>query len=125
MAVAAFGFDPATPAMAASQPWDLLEAALQGERRALLDHDVDALMRSTAAKLEALAAVDGAPLPEGVRERVQQLSELNRANGELLARRRREVGWALRQLGRVDQAPSYNARGSAGNQLHSRILGVG
>lgn len=104
---------------------DLLEQALQGERRALLEHDIDALVRSTADKLRALRAVEAvAPSAESHR-RVFELSELNRANGALLARRRREVTWALRQLGRTENALAYDARGRTGGTIQARALGVG
>lgn len=103
---------------------DRLAEALAAERQALLDHDVDALLRSTRDKLEALRAVDAEPPPERASERVRALAELNRANGALLARRRREVNWTLRHLGRVDAAPGYDARGgNAGGSL-PRALAV-
>ncbi|MGE5865837.1 MAG: hypothetical protein ACM32J_12175, partial [Rhizobacter sp.] len=40
---------------------DSLEQALQAERRALLEHDVDALLNSTQAKLVALRPVASQP----------------------------------------------------------------
>ena len=43
-----------------AHPLDALEVALNEERRALLDHDVEALLRSTQAKLEALRAAEHA-----------------------------------------------------------------
>ena len=69
-----------------------------------------ALIRATGAKLEALRALEGAP-PVGEGEQLQELAERNRANGVLLSRRRREVNWALRQLGRTEDASAYDARG--------------
>jgi len=97
---------------------DRLAAALADERRALLDHDVELLMRSTGEKLAALRELEDA-VPQGQGERLAELAEANRRNGALLARRRREVNWALRHLGRAESAPAYDANGQA-QQLHAR-----
>lgn len=106
-------------------PLQALEDALQAERRALLEHDADALLRSTQAKLGALRQVEAQPLRAASMPRVQALSALNRANGVLLARRRREVGWALRHLGRVESAPVYDAGGRSALRPQARSLGMG
>jgi hypothetical protein len=97
---------------------DRLAAALADERRALLDHDIELLVRSTHEKLDALRRLE-ADLPGGRAERLSELSEANRSNGALLARRRREVNWALRHLGRAESAPAYDAQGQA-QQLQAR-----
>ncbi|MFC4729119.1 flagellar protein FlgN [Coralloluteibacterium thermophilus] len=110
--------------IASAASLDRLAEALAAERRALLEHDVDALLRATEAKLAALRAVEAEPQPADAGERVRALAELNRANGALLARRRREVTWALRHLGRVDAAPGYDARGVAGGGSLPRALAV-
>lgn len=89
-----------------------LSDALDAERAALVAHDVQALIRATGAKLDALRALDGTP-PLGQFERLRELAERNRANGVLLARRRREVNWTLRQLGRSEAAPSYDSKGQS------------
>ena len=52
-------------------------------------------------------------------ERLRELAERNRANGALLSRRRREVSWTLRQLGRSESASAYDAKGQS-QQLHTR-----
>lgn len=104
---------------------DALEQALQDERRALLENDAEALMRSTQAKILALRRAETAPPAQHEAPRVSALSELNRANGILLSRRRREVSWALRHLGRVESAGVYDAGGQAGTRPQSRCLGVG
>ena len=104
------------PAM--SEPLQRLSDALDVERQALVDHDVQALIRATSAKLEALRALEGTP-PLGHAERLQELAERNRANGVLLSRRRREVNWALRQLGRSEESSAYDAKGQS-NTLHTR-----
>lgn len=103
---------------------DDLASALEAERQALVGHDVDGLVRANEAKLAALRALENAPLGEVARERLAALSELNRANGALLARRRREVGWALRQLGRSESQPAYDARGRAGSTPRHRHFGA-
>jgi hypothetical protein len=115
---------PAAPT-ASLAALDSLEHALQAERAALLSHDVDALVNSTAAKLRALRQVESLPLGGDAPARVSALSELNRANSVLLARRRREVSWALRHLGRVDSTGVYDAAGQSGARPQVRCLGVG
>lgn len=104
---------------------DALEQALQDERRALLENDAEALMRCTQAKILALRSAESSPPAQHEAARVVELSELNRANGILLSRRRREVSWALRHLGRVESAGVYDAGGQAGSRPQSRCLGVG
>lgn len=113
------------PAVQAPDALDSLEHALQAERRALLEHDVDALLASTQAKLVALRQVESQPLREAARERVTALSELNRSNSVLLARRRREVSWALRHLGRLESTSVYDAGGQSSVRPQARCLGVG
>lgn len=102
-----------------------LEQALQAERLALLDHDVEALLQSTQVKLAAVRAVQALPPSAVAPERVRALSDLNQANHVLLTRRRREVGWALRHLGRVESAGVYDASGQSGVRPQARCLGVG
>ena len=109
----------------ASDPLDVLEQALQAERRALLAHDVDALLASTQAKLAALRRVEAQPPAADGPARVSALNELNRANGVLLARRRREIGWALRHMGRMESVGVYDAGGRTSARLHERHLGIG
>jgi|SRR5688572_16858875 hypothetical protein len=102
-------------------PLEALEHALHEERRALLEHDVDALLRSTQAKLVALRAAEAAGASGADAQRVLALSELNQANGALLARRRREVNWSLRHLGRLDADTVYDANGQSGAKAQSRL----
>ncbi|HEY4583607.1 MAG TPA: flagellar protein FlgN [Lysobacter sp.] len=116
--------DAATPAQA-GEALDALERALQEERQALLENDADALLRSTQAKLAALRRAESLQPGHAEAGRVMALSELNRANGILLSRRRREVSWALRHLGRVETAAVYDAGGRAGLRPQSRSLGMG
>lgn len=105
---------------------DQLAAALAEERRAILEHDVEALVRSTQEKLTALRALEAQP-PQGdaaFDARLRELSELNQANGALLARRRREVNWALRHLGRSESTGAYDAHGQTDTISRSRPLAV-
>jgi hypothetical protein len=104
---------------------DGLAAALAAERQALIDNNADQLVRANEAKLVALRAVEASPPPADAHERIAELAALNRANGALLARRHREVRWALRHLGRVEAAPSYSANGLLASQPRGRALGVG
>lgn len=108
----------------APHPLDALESALQAERRALLEHDVEALLRSTQAKLDALRAAERTAGAADA-ARVTELHELNRANAVLLARRRREVAWTLRHLGRAESTGVYDGTGHAGARAQSRWLGSG
>lgn len=109
------------------QPLEGLAAALAEERRAILEHDVEALIRSTQEKLDALrlleTAVQGAPSPE-IESRLSVLAQANQANGALLARRRREVNWALRHLGRSESAGAYDVHGQTSTVTATRPLAV-
>lgn len=104
---------------------DALEQALQDERRALLDNDAEALMRSTQNKIVALRRAESVLPGQAQAARVTALGVLNHANSVLLSRRRREVSWALRHLGRVESSGVYDAGGQAGMRPQSRCLGVG
>lgn len=106
-------------------PFEALERALNAERRALLEHDVDALLASTAAKLDALRRAETAAPDAATAERLTALRLLNQDNGVLLARRRREVTWALRHIGRVESTGVYDCNGQPGARPQARCLGVG
>jgi flagellar biosynthesis/type III secretory pathway chaperone len=106
-----------------TEPLQRLAMALEGERQALVHNDVPALVQATAEKLAALRELESAP-DMAYAERLRELAERNLANGRLLARRRREVNLALRQLGRSDATPGYNANGQTGHTLRQRSLAV-
>lgn len=106
-----------------SEPMQRLSDALDAERLALVAHDVQALIRATSAKLDALRTLDRAP-PMGESAELEVLAERNRANGVLLSRRRREVNWALRQLGRSEDAPAYDSKGQSQQLTARRPLAV-
>lgn len=100
-----------------------LALALADERDALIGGDADSLLRATREKLAALHALE-TDIDPGLAGRIAELAELNRANGALLARRRREVNWALRRLGRTESAPAYDASGGVEQVLNTRQLAV-
>jgi flagellar biosynthesis/type III secretory pathway chaperone len=102
---------------------DRLAQALADERQALLDNDINALMRSTQEKIGALKMLESGII-EDREGRLAELVEINRANGALLARRRREVNWALRHLGRTESSPAYDARGQASQSPVTREWAV-
>lgn len=108
------------------QSLERLTAALSEERRAILEHDVEALIRSTQEKLESLRSLENAaPIASAEFEtRLSALAEANHANGALLARRRREVNWALRHLGRSESAGAYDAQGQTNAVKTTRPLAV-
>ncbi|WP_240125269.1 flagellar protein FlgN [Thermomonas alba] len=106
-------------------PLDALEQALQAERRALLEHDVDALLQAAYAKLAALRDAERVAGPED-HARIQALQALNQANAVLLARRRREIAWTLRYLGRSEATGTYDMSGfTRSTYAGSRLLGCG
>lgn len=102
---------------------DRLALALADEREALIGGDAEGLLRATSEKLAALHALE-AGIEPALAGRIGELAELNRANGALLARRRREVNWALRCLGRAESAPAYDAAGGMEQARNTRQLAV-
>ena len=106
-----------------TEPLQQLATALEGERNALVHNDVTALVQATADKLAALRAMEQSP-PVGQGERLRELAERNLANGRLLARRRRGVNLALRQLGRSEAPSAYTASGHTGHIIRPRPLAV-
>lgn len=102
---------------------DALEAALHAERDALSGQDVEALLRSTEAKLQALRAAESATLGAADATRVAALAAYNRENGLMLARRRRAVAFALRQLGRGETV-GYDTRGQRAHGQWTRSIAI-
>lgn len=101
-----------------------LEQALQDERGALIENNVEALLRASDAKLNALRVLEADPSAAGFGERLALLAEMNRENGQLLSRRRRVVDWTLRQLGRQGNTSTYDAHGGVNTAPRGRALGV-
>ncbi|PKM05628.1 MAG: flagellar protein FlgN [Gammaproteobacteria bacterium HGW-Gammaproteobacteria-7] len=99
-----------------------LAQALEGERKALLENDAEALIAAGRSKLHSLQGLERIALSADLTERVAELAEFNRANGALLARRQREVRWALRHLGRIESAPAYDGRGQLHGETRARVL---
>lgn len=100
---------------------DMLDAALRAERAALLANDITALLRANQDKLAVLSALETEPPAPSLQPRIEALSELNRANGHLLARRRRIIDWALRHLGRTEAA-GYTAEGRSDVAVNGRRI---
>ncbi|MCK7595175.1 flagellar protein FlgN [Pseudomarimonas salicorniae] len=108
-----------------AQAIDALSYALEDERRALASNDAEALLDANRAKLSALQVLEGNPPPPESHQRLRELMDLNRANGNLLARRQREVRWALRHLGRTETASGYARDGRLSSVASGRALGIG
>lgn len=106
-------------------PLDTLEDALGKEREALLARDIPGLLETTHAKLQALKACEGCSIEEADATRVARLSEMNRENGVILARRRREVGFLMRTMGMLDEGSTYQANGATPVRPHLRYFGAG
>lgn len=102
-----------------------LESALRDERGALIENNIEALLRASEAKLGALRALESNPPASEHGARLAHLAEMNRENGQLLSRRRRVVDWTLRQLGRQPQSSVYDPHGSLTAATRARELGVG
>lgn len=100
-----------------------LARALSDERDALLAGDAGALLRATQDKLALLRELEQGNDP-ALAGRLSELAELNRANGALLARRRRELNWALRHMGRTESQPGYDASGGTTQAPRMRALAV-
>ena len=115
------GLGPGTP--------EWITPAAQAALDAGLDRDPEvraAIVRALASRLKEQVLTPrlkeaSAPVPEA---RLRELSEANQANGALLARRRREVNWALRHLGRSESSGAYDANGQTDVLRGSRPLAV-
>lgn len=101
-----------------------LESALRDERGALIENNVEVLLRASEAKLGALRVLEANPPSREYAAHLAQLAEMNRENGQLLSRRRRVVDWTLRQLGRQPQHNVYDPQGSLTSAPRARELGV-
>lgn len=104
---------------------DALAKALDDESVALARNDAERLLEANRAKLAALTELQGSPAPLESHDRLRELMERNRANGLLLARRQREVRWALRHLGRTEVSGSYARDGRLSSASSGRALGTG
>jgi flagellar biosynthesis/type III secretory pathway chaperone len=108
-----------------AQAIDALANALDDERQALASNDAEALLDANRAKISALQVLEGNPPPPESHERLRELMDRNRANGMVLARRQREVRWALRHLGRSETPSGYARDGRLSTASAGRALGIG
>lgn len=104
---------------------DALASALDAERDALGRNDAERLLEANQAKISALNVLEASPPPIESHSLLRELMERNRANGVLLARRQREVRWALRHLGRSEVSGSYARDGRFSSAAPGRALGTG
>ena len=109
--------------MSPEQALTALDRALDNERSALITSDAETLMEANQAKLAALRQLEALqPEPEW-HDQIRRLMERNRSNGVLLARRQREVRWALRHLGRSDTQAGYGTDGKLSFASKARSFG--
>ncbi|HEX6834506.1 MAG TPA: flagellar protein FlgN [Rudaea sp.] len=103
-------------------PLRALHETLTAERAALVANDADALVRLAETKLRNLRALTEAPasVREEFPDDLRALAGLNAANGALIARRRHETVWTLRQLGLYEGNTAYDARGGFGSSVRNR-----
>jgi len=99
-----------------------LDQALMDEYQALLNHDVGELIAATEHKLLALQRLEVNP-PIKQAHYFRELAQRNRTNGVLLTRRRREIDWALRYLGR-SESTAYDAHGQTQWKAIAKPLAV-
>ncbi|MBK9493612.1 MAG: FlgN protein [Alphaproteobacteria bacterium ADurb.BinA280] len=108
--------------MSLNQTLDALSETLQLERQALLHADMQALVSAAERKIELLqlAASFPAEIPQA-EARLKELAESNLANGSLLARRRMDLSWMLRQLGASTRDTAYDAQGIIPERAIARL----
>lgn len=102
--------------------------ALIHEREAVLAGDVAALGHASHKKRTLLDRITELGQDcwslGAVRSRLNSLVELNRDNGELIARRARHIEWTLSRLGRQMQSPDYGPDGRIEEAPRSRVFGT-
>ena len=108
--------------MSLDQALNALSDVLGREREALLQADMDGLATAGAKKIELLEFVSrfGDELST-VSERLKELAEANLANGSLLAKRRMDLIWMLRQLGASSRETAYDAQGVIAERAITRL----
>ncbi len=101
-----------------------LRDSLEAERAALIANDAEGIYESSESKLKSLRRLnETAPLSDALKDftpDLRALAELNVANGALIARRRQETVWTLRQLGLYERDGGYDSRGSVGSAVKTR-----
>jgi len=105
-----------------------LQETLQAERSALIDNDADRLYACSESKQKHLRRLNEMPPQSdalsGFTPELRALAELNIANGALIARRRQETVWTLRQLGLYEREGGYDANGGMGSTVRTRHRAV-
>jgi hypothetical protein len=105
-----------------------LQETLQSERGALIDNDAERIVECSESKMKHLRRLNDLPgqsnVLSGFTPELRALAELNVANGALIARRRQETVWTLRQLGLYERDGGYNAQGSIGSAVRTRHRAV-
>jgi hypothetical protein len=105
-----------------------LQETLQAERSALIENDAGRIYECSENKQKHLRRLGEMPSPSdalsGFTPELRALAELNIANGALIARRRQETVWTLRQLGLYEREGGYDARGGMGSTVRTRHRAV-
>ena len=102
-----------------------VKATLESEREALIANDAERIVECSETKLKHMRRLNDLPAQgvdvlSGFTPDLRALAELNVANGALIARRRQETVWTLRQLGLYERDGGYDAYGSMGNTVRTR-----
>ena len=102
-----------------------VKATLESEREALIANDAERIVECSETKMKHMRRLNDLPAQgvdvlSGFAPDLRALAELNVANGALIARRRQETVWTLRQLGLYERDGGYDAYGSMGNTVRTR-----
>ncbi len=106
-----------------------VKATLEAERDALIANDAERIYECSETKLKHMRRLNelpahGGDVLSGFTPDLRALAEFNVANGALIARRRQETVWALRQLGLYEREGGYDAYGSVGSTVRTRHRAV-
>lgn len=102
-----------------------LSETLESERAALIENDAALIHDCAESKKQHLRRLNEFPRRDGdvfagFTADLRAIAELNLANGGLIARRRQETIWTLRQIGLYDQDGGYDSHGSQGSAVTTR-----
>ena len=101
-----------------------LQETLAAEREALIANDAERIYECSETKMKHLRRLNDMPAQSDALKNftpdLKALAELNVANGALIARRRQETVWTLRQMGLYEREGGYNAQGSMGGAVRTR-----
>jgi flagellar biosynthesis/type III secretory pathway chaperone len=105
-----------------------LQETLQAERSALIANDAERIYECSENKQRHLRRLNELPAQNdalsGFTPDLRALAEMNIANGALIARRRQETVWTLRQLGLYEREGGYDANGGMGSTVRTRHRAV-